>query len=615
MKMVFNLLVIVLVGVVAYFHYLQGLFSAMLSAVFAVTAALLAIGYHELLVESFLGGKFADYAYGIGLVVIFATVYIVLRLIADKLIPGNVQYPLWVDRIGAIAMGAIAGVCGVGVLAIAAQALPLGGSIAMFERYPVAWNKEAPMRVGSTFTQQMATFDQVDSEKFVKNESSRLMLPADTLVLALAGHVSGEGASLGTGRPLTSIHPDYLQELFGQRIGVQLGAKQTAMAESVQVAGIYTAGGFPQDDQERWERDGAGVGIRQAKVEPPPADLPTALKAAPEHMLLVVRVKLDTGSTDEKTGMVSFGPGSARLVIKRRSENRFENFYPLGTLESGRVVLRNAPDDYLFAPGGKAVDLVYEVPTEDATEPRTDKAAPMKLAAGTLFEFKRMARVKLGGKAIKSGVEDSGGVVEVVRKQGLNPKLAANAGKTSTAPLSVQGQPEVSSRLFTKINVGTPDRDAKGEQDWGAFQLKGGKFVKLDLRPTRTIRVMEQGQIENLAQEFDVAAQVMMVQVHAKPSARSQDKWAWADTVGDFELVDNAGKRYKPCGVVVKVNNNGQDMLLAMYDSQKPVTSIAAEQKMRPTDVTLLYLVEPGVDIKLLEYKREIVQMMQFEVK
>lgn len=614
--MLLSLLVVVLIGIVAYFHYLQGLFGSALSAMFAVIAALLAVGYHEVLVDALLGGKLADYAHAIGLVVIFAVVYLVLRVISDQFVSGNVQYSLWVDRIGGGVMGVIAGLSGVGVLAIAAQALPLGARIAMHERYPIEWGREATMRVVGSYTPQSALYDQLDAEKFVNNEATGMWVAADELVLSLAARVSGDAGSLSTGRAWNSVHPDYLQELFGQRVGIQPGGKQTAMAESVQVAGLYTAESFSQDDQERWEKDDQGVGTRHSKSDKPPAELPAVLKPAPEHLLLVVRATIASSAMDEKNTLVGFSPASARLVLKRKGENQYQNFYPVGTLENGQVVFRNAPDDYLFLPGDKAVDFVYELPLADATEPRTDKTAPMKLAAGTLFEFKRMARVDLSGKEIKPGVADAKDVVEVVRKQGMNMKLAASSAKSNNAPLSIEGQPDMSDKLFTAINVGTPDRNGKGEQDWGTFQLKDGKFTKVELKPVRTIRVMAQGPTENMVQAFGASGDMAIVQVSARPSTRVADKWAWADTVGDFELVDSSGTRTKPLGVVVKVNNsNGQEMLLIEYDSQKPLTSISAEQQMRPTDIKLLYAINLNSQVKLLEYKRQVVQLIKLEIK
>src|SRR3954447_2347832 len=115
--MLFSLFVIVFVGIIAYWHYLQGFFSAAISAILAIVAALVALGYQEQVV-SMLGGKFNDQANSIALVVLFAITYLVLRVIFDKAIPGNVRFPVLLDRIGAPIMGLFAGIFCVGIMAI-----------------------------------------------------------------------------------------------------------------------------------------------------------------------------------------------------------------------------------------------------------------------------------------------------------------------------------------------------------------------------------------------------------------------------------------------------------------------------------------------------------------
>ena len=99
-----TLIVLVLVGAITYFHYVQGLFSAALSAMIAVIAAVLAFSFHEPIVR-LLGGKMADQAAAVALVGVFAITYFALRFLFDKYIPGNVQVPLMADKIGGAFMG------------------------------------------------------------------------------------------------------------------------------------------------------------------------------------------------------------------------------------------------------------------------------------------------------------------------------------------------------------------------------------------------------------------------------------------------------------------------------------------------------------------------------
>src|SRR6476646_2733973 len=98
--MVFSIIVILIVAIIAFFHYLQGFFSATISAICAILAAVLAVSYHETVVESFLGGKFGNVAHAMTLAVMFALIYLILRILFDKMVTGNLRVPAIVDKVG-----------------------------------------------------------------------------------------------------------------------------------------------------------------------------------------------------------------------------------------------------------------------------------------------------------------------------------------------------------------------------------------------------------------------------------------------------------------------------------------------------------------------------------
>src|SRR5689334_13493478 len=127
--MILSIVILIMVGGIAYFHYVTGFFSATLSAIAAVLAAAIAVSYQETVVDKFLAGKMVDYANAAVTVALYVVVYIVLRTLFDRLVPGNVRVPLWVDRIGAVAMGLVAGVMAAGTVGFAAQQLPFGRAV------------------------------------------------------------------------------------------------------------------------------------------------------------------------------------------------------------------------------------------------------------------------------------------------------------------------------------------------------------------------------------------------------------------------------------------------------------------------------------------------------
>src|SRR4051812_23380803 len=147
----FSILLIAIIAAVAFIHYIQGLFSATISAILAIFAAVLAVSYHESIVEALLGGKMGDSAHGMVLLVLFAPIYLIPRVAFDQLVPGNVRVPPMADKIGGAAMGLIAGVFGAGVIALAAQEMPFMPQMWGYARYTVeakdvTFNKhEVPM--------------------------------------------------------------------------------------------------------------------------------------------------------------------------------------------------------------------------------------------------------------------------------------------------------------------------------------------------------------------------------------------------------------------------------------------------------------------------------------
>jgi hypothetical protein len=598
--MIFSLIILVLIGVIAYFHYLQGFFSATISAALAVIAALLAIGYHETVAN--LGNSYIpEYASSAAMAAVFAVSYLVLRLLFDGAVPGNVHFPLAVERIGSAAMGVIAGVFSVGVFAIAAQALPFGPNIAGLCRYPVEFDKKVGIKIGMGAGMSDALYDQLNAEKFLRNESgdaSGLLVPADNIVLKLVTLVSREGGSLECGRSFEAIHPDYLQELFGQRVGLQVGSRHSAATTSFGVAGVFMpTGPIPQDDPERWTRDGQTIGIRGTKGLPA---LPRDFKPGPGKVALVIRARPDNASADAGTGMVAFTPASARLIANRKS------YFPLGTLESGRVLYRNAVDDAIFVPSGKAVDLVYEVPEADVLQAGKDKNAAPTIAPDVLLEFKRSARADLGLKPVTKGVTLPGDAVEVVRKEG-NP--AADMASAIKATLSIKGTPQVSDLLPSKIFINLENGATSRPMPWGRFVLADGRFGQLEVNPVQPLDTMEQGRTTE--DRFAIPDGHVMVQIPAAPVG--EDKWQWGASLDDYVLEDSSSNKYKPKGAYAKLNNNGQEMMVARYDVQKGANVIPATKNMRPTDVFLLFTVPARSDLRFLYYKGELLQSMQFK--
>jgi len=322
--MVFSILLILFIGVIAYFHFVQGFFSAAISAMITVLAAVLAVSYHETVVNLVLRGKMADDAHGMVLCMLFAVIYFGLRVLFDSAIPGNVRTPSTVDKVGAAVMGVVSGIFATGIFAIAVQMLPFDPGISFmgYSRYSIHGERDLYVPTHGPSLDSKA-YNEMDDSAMTPDKEKGLLLPVDDWVLATVYHLS-DGGSLAGDRPLASIHPDYLQELFGERLGIQTGGRRVALSfpgnPTVDVAGVYSVPSLPA-------RDGVVKELRPATYVPLYKDV---VKPAGNQRILVVRIKINAGATDDDDSLFRFSTGSIHLVGK--VAGTYKDFYPIGTL-------------------------------------------------------------------------------------------------------------------------------------------------------------------------------------------------------------------------------------------------------------------------------------------
>lgn len=400
--MIFSILILALIIAIAFFHYIQGFFSSMISMVLAILAALLAVGYHENVAQLAFHSFGVAQGYSASLVGLFVIIYLVLRVAFDKLIPGNIQLPVLADKIGAGVCGLVAGIFAAGVLATAAQALPFGPSIAGYSRFPLSERTAGSVRVsGKQQLQDLQTFDELTVDSMDPAKASSLLIPADDILISTVGYVST--GALANDHPFSAIHPAYLDELFGQRLGVDPGANR------VVIDGANTSALKVEKVAALSPAARASLPVKDFEMEAIRGKGRLDLASWPEGDMLIVRVKPDGEQADKKDNLMRFSCAAVRLVAGGK------DYRPVGTLASG-TLLRNLPDDPLFLPSGKAVDLVFIVPSESlSADPQKAISAPgAKVAPGVFIEFKRMARADLSGHAPEAELPsgDEAGVMQ-----------------------------------------------------------------------------------------------------------------------------------------------------------------------------------------------------------
>ena len=119
MDAILNLLVIGFAGLIAYWWANQGLYSAVLHLMCVICAGVLAFASWEPVTNIFAGvPALLAYSKGIGLLLPFAMYLFVLRLLADKLAPDNLNFPHWANLTLGGAFGVASGVLTVGIALI-----------------------------------------------------------------------------------------------------------------------------------------------------------------------------------------------------------------------------------------------------------------------------------------------------------------------------------------------------------------------------------------------------------------------------------------------------------------------------------------------------------------
>tara|TARA_B110000495_G_C23043470_1_gene628105 strand:+ start:2099 stop:3724 length:1626 start_codon:yes stop_codon:yes gene_type:complete len=121
MFIIFNIAIVGLVLLIAYWWSNEGLFSAVLHMVCVITAGAFALALWEPLTMWIMsGGSFDNYAWGFSLVGVFAITLLALRVASDKIAPANIQFPSWANLTFGGAAGFVSGVLSVGICLIGA---------------------------------------------------------------------------------------------------------------------------------------------------------------------------------------------------------------------------------------------------------------------------------------------------------------------------------------------------------------------------------------------------------------------------------------------------------------------------------------------------------------
>jgi hypothetical protein len=457
------------------------------------------------------------------------------------------------------------------------------------------------------------TLNPGDSDYVSSGES--LWFKQDDLVVDLAS-LASDGSLSGT-QPFTAIHPHYLDDLFGQRIGIQLGANHdlpSVPSPPLMVVGVYVQPSLIQIDGEI-----PSLRPQQEQTTPTlqPAD-PT------QQALLIVRTVISgTKGAADTDGLLRFSMGSIELVAGGGVEAGLgvAEYHPIATLDRRGIAVASRVDDFLFASlaGPRTVDFVFVVDKDKVFGPGT-KDPPYHIMDGTFLEMKRYAVVDLSGKRVEYGPPTNRDKVGLVRKPDIEralvslgtQQLAGVAPPTPPQPGASMGDLgliyqgiSISYDLFTPLDVRKPGAN-------GSVQLANGLSGTWASGGWRSlsIPIAEQAGVlaapgTNTISRFEVRDEDVLVQVHMTipPTFTGKRAWQWAGQLSNLAMSDMAENTYKPIGAWVRATSKGADYIVASFNNGSGAFNPIEQQITRdkPVEVWVAFYIPKNTKLDELQ--------------
>jgi hypothetical protein len=506
---------------------------------------------------------------------------------------------------------------------IAAQMLPFGPAILGYSRFDQGSDRavQVPPPGGSAAMLDETVSGELKADFLgPQTPGSGMLLPVDDIVVSFVSGLSN--GVLSNDRPISYVHPLWLDELEAQRLGLQGGSTHTAM-NTESTFEVNITGASLRDTLN--EADGDIEAVRRGlpfKVDP-------VLHPTPDQAIVVIRITV-TGDAADDDHNFRFGLANIRLVAGPPDARK--DYYPRGTLEKGGGLRVNRADDFMIATAdGQPIDLVFLVDRADVLKPMaapsaagtaetgTAEAAPTgrrrgaqpgvaAFADGTFLEVKRGARFDLDQVTITrpqmvlaSAVMRKKDLPTITGESSLMPEAGNGPSVLGGVEMLTSKDIHTSSILPFPINVGRHD-GADGAVTFGAgtATLANNYFAKLQV--TSGAAISDLGKGDFVVKRLAVTGKVRVVQVHAVVPPKNPKPWDWAGHLDDIQLLDSNQKTYACHGAAARYLPGGIPSLVVEYDSADPIKSIP-EAEGRPTDVWLFFLVPQGTEIAGLKVK------------
>lgn len=591
--MILSLIAALFVLLVAAFWAFQGVFSSAIMLFETIAAVMIAFGFYEPL-AAFLADKIPEYHSAVALVLIFVVTLVLLRLATDKLIAGNVQFPLPVDRAGGALLGLLTGLLVIGMALIGVQMLPVGPELLGFQRIPPQTPKAR----------------------------NTVWLNPDGFTIGLVNLLSS--GRFGGTTVFADARPAFLEDLAANNLGVQVESRRDVPPQSLAARNYWFLNSIDEVLQQRsgdkWQREFKSV---------QPDD--------PARHYLVVRVGLDASAADEPgegstARVIRFTPAQFRIVgrVGEAGAPSWHMACGLSDLFSenqgfklarhralGRIVrwpidqpfaLANDNAAELLKDGKYVFDVAFEVPqdfkpifVEFKSGARAELNQKMALAKPPPAEKPPAKPAPKPRTPADEDEEEEEEESEQETAQPAKPKVGEKPpGRTSVAT-AIEERTGVSSKLPMPLK-----RSA-----FPASGVKGGKFAEghIVFNPAEA----SASAAENVT-EFAVPGDVRMVQIGAEAvfagSLPGQVLEYAKRAIAQISIESDSGERYFAIGVYTAATIGGKRILEIQYwpEADVPERCLEPANHLKPNllrtaadqgnlKMGFVFLVPPGTHI------------------
>ena len=344
--------VVIILGCVAY-QYFKGTFiKAVATIIVAICASVVAFSYFEPLANVFISRSdnsrflsIAPWAQPLCFMLLFIVTFAILQTAAAQLSRQPVDLGFLPERIGRSVCGVVLGLLTSGLLLTALQMGPL--SIA----YP---------------------YQRFDLVKLEPDNPDGVLLNADGFATGLFSIISK--GSLSGKRSFAAVHPDYLDQLFLNRMISDISIITSSYpAIEVQKLAVWPA---PEAIKKRVDFFVEELNRRGRVVDEPTGKsvpMPGWPKGAYDPTIVRVVMRRSALKTAQKINAGTFTHPQLRLICKRKGsgEDRLAgngiNVYPIGHLKAADDIqvspgMKIERDDFAQDTSKKPIDFVFCVP-------------------------------------------------------------------------------------------------------------------------------------------------------------------------------------------------------------------------------------------------------------